>query len=242
MPSNIVTYMNGVEKLGVTNFAKWKSDLKLTLAIMDRDHSFREEKLVEPVVEGDNDTTLAMRKTDYEKAKAQCEQSNRVALMSMHHTIDPTIRGALPKTPSCAKEFMAKIEEHFQGSSKANASMLMTKMMNVKYMGQGSVREHIMKLIEMSNKLKDVDRPLPEPYQVNYIMLSLPTIFDNFKINYNGSDKKWNLAELNAKYIQEEERLRRDCPMFKAWLSKKGIDDVIYFIDESFTCFLVICG
>jgi hypothetical protein len=31
--------------------------------------------------------------------------------------------------------------------------------MNAKYMGQGSVREHIMKLIDMSNKLKDLEMP-----------------------------------------------------------------------------------
>jgi hypothetical protein len=119
--------------------------------------------------------------------------------MIMNHNIDPVIRGALLKTTSSAKEFMAKIEEHFQGSSKANARMLMTKMMNAKYTGQESVREHIMKLIDMSNKLKDLEMPLSEPYHVHNIMLSLPIVFNNFKINYNGSDKKWNLAELIAK-------------------------------------------
>jgi hypothetical protein len=62
-PSNIVTYMNGVEKLGGTNIAKWMADLKLILTVMDRDHSFWEKKPIEPVVEGDNDTTLAMRTT-----------------------------------------------------------------------------------------------------------------------------------------------------------------------------------
>jgi hypothetical protein len=81
--------------------------------------------------------------------------------MIMNHTINPAIRGALPKTPSSAKEFMTKIEEHFKGSSKANASMLMTKMMNAKYTGQGSVWEHILKLIDTSNKLKDLEMPLP---------------------------------------------------------------------------------
>jgi hypothetical protein len=86
--------------------------------------------------------------------------------------------------------------------------MLMTKMMNAKYMVQGSVREHIVKLIDMSNKLKDLEMSLAEPYLVHYIMSSLPMIFDNFKRNYNESDKKWNLAELIAKCIQEEERLR----------------------------------
>jgi hypothetical protein len=69
-PSNNVTYMKGVEKLGGTNFAKWRADLKLILAIMDRDHSFREEKPLEPIPKGDNDITLAMKKTEYEKAKA----------------------------------------------------------------------------------------------------------------------------------------------------------------------------
>jgi hypothetical protein len=42
------------------NFAKWKADIMMILTIMDRDHSFRENKLVEPVAEGDNDTTLAL--------------------------------------------------------------------------------------------------------------------------------------------------------------------------------------
>jgi hypothetical protein len=42
----------------------------MILAIMDRDHSFRENKHVEPVAEGDNDTTLTLWKTEYEKAKA----------------------------------------------------------------------------------------------------------------------------------------------------------------------------
>jgi hypothetical protein len=102
---------------------------------MDQDHSFREDKPIEPVAKGDNDTTLATRKTEYEKAKDQWEWSDRVTLMIMDHTIDPAIRGDLPKTPPSAKESMAKIEEHFQDSSKANASMLMTKMMNTKYTG-----------------------------------------------------------------------------------------------------------
>jgi hypothetical protein len=150
-PSNIMTYMNGIEKLGGTNFAKWKGDLMLVLAIMDRDHSFREDKPEEPVAQGDNDSTLAHHKAEYEKVNAQWERSDRVALMIMDHSIDAAIRGSLPKTSTNAKAFMAKIEEYFQGSSKTNASMLMTKMMHAKYDRRGSVREHILKMIDMSN-------------------------------------------------------------------------------------------
>jgi hypothetical protein len=199
-------------------------------------------------------------------------------------------------------------------SSKANASMLMIKMMHVKYDGRGSVQEHILMVVDMSNKFKDLEMPLPDPYVIHYILLSLPSIFENFKVNYNGSDKKCTMAELIEKCSQDEERLRtenkdyvnlisqdlkrsfshgqssvkfggkssqfkkgkgkkpydkrpndqlkkeapkvdgasekkkghkclhckdwghirRECADFKAWLTKKGNNDIIFFIDESF--------
>jgi hypothetical protein len=59
----------------------------LVLAIMDRDHSFCEDKLEELVAQGDKDSTLAQRKTEYENVKAQWERSDRVALMIMDHTL-----------------------------------------------------------------------------------------------------------------------------------------------------------
>jgi hypothetical protein len=49
--------------------------------------------------------------------------------MIMDNAIDPAIRGALPKTADNANTFMAKIEEHFKDSSKANTSILMCKLM-----------------------------------------------------------------------------------------------------------------
>jgi hypothetical protein len=52
--------------------------------------------------------------------------------------------------------------------------MLMTEIMNDKYAGQGSASEHIMTFFAMSNKLKDLEMPLPDPYIHHYIMLSLP--------------------------------------------------------------------
>jgi hypothetical protein len=178
------------------NFAKWKGEIMMILAIMDRDHSFRENKPVEPVAEGDNDNTLALQKAEYKKAKAQCERSKRVVFMIMNNAIDPAIIGALPKTAENAKIFMAKIEEQFMGSSKANTSILMSKLMHAKYDGRGNVREHVLKMIDMSNKLKDLECSLPKPYVIHYVMMSLQFCFRNFKINYNSSDKKWTMAEL----------------------------------------------
>jgi hypothetical protein len=66
----------------------------------------------------------------------------------------------------------------------------MTKTMQAKYDGRGSVREHILKMIGMSNKLKDLECPLSDPYVIHYVMMSLTPVFGNFKFNYNSSDKK----------------------------------------------------
>jgi hypothetical protein len=114
-PSIIMTYMNDIKKLGGTNFAKRKGDLMLVLAIMDRDHSFREDKPEEPVAQGDNDSTLAHRKAEYEKAKAQWERSDRVALMIMDHSIDAAIRGSLPKTPTVIRHSWLKLRSISMG-------------------------------------------------------------------------------------------------------------------------------
>jgi hypothetical protein len=154
----------------------------LVLAIMDRDHSFREDKPEESLAQGDNDSTLAHRMVEYEKVKVQWKRSDRVTLIIMDHSIDTAIRGSLPKTPSSAKAFMTKIEEYFQGSSKANASMLMTKMIHVKYDGRGSVHEHILKMIDMSNKLKYLVMPLPDPYVIHYILLLPPSILRTLRL------------------------------------------------------------
>jgi hypothetical protein len=65
-------------------------------------------------------------------------------------------------------------------------------------------------MIDMSNKLKDFECPLPEPYVIHYVMMSLPPCFGNFKINYNSNDKKCTTAELIANLSQKEERLRAE--------------------------------
>jgi hypothetical protein len=86
----------------------------------------------------------------------------------------------------------------------------MTKIMNDKYAGQGSAREHIMMFFAMSNKLKDLEMPLPIPTFTTTLCCLSHKVFDNFKFNYNGNDKKWSLTELIVKCSQEEERLRAE--------------------------------
>jgi hypothetical protein len=130
-----------------------------------------------------------------------------VALTIMDMTISPSIRGALEKKPKNAKDFMEKIEEYFKGSPKVNAMTLMSKLVSMKYNGQGSVREHILGMIDLWDKLKDLDYLLNDATLLNHVMLLLPSAFEPFKISYNTSDNKWDITTLIAKCSQEEERI-----------------------------------
>jgi len=188
-PASIIAYVNGVEKLSGDNFARWSREIHLILVMMDKDHSMRDSAPVAPVAQEDDDTSLAERTAAYEKEKERWERSDRVALMVMDLTISPTIRGALEKEPKDAKSFMTNIETYFKGSAKAASSTLLSQLMNTKYNGQGNVREHIMGMVNMRDKLQDLDCPLNDATLLHHVMISLPPAFETFKVNYNGSDR-----------------------------------------------------
>ena len=80
--------------------------------------------------------------------------------------------------------------------------------MNSKYYGQGNVREHIMGMVNMRDKLQDLDCPLNDATLLHHVMISLPLAFETFKVNYNGNDQKLDITTLIAKCAQEEQRLR----------------------------------
>ncbi|KAK2972659.1 hypothetical protein RJ640_003432 [Escallonia rubra] len=104
------------------------------------------------------------------------------------------------------------IEEQFQGSSKAHATTLITKMVTLKYNGSNGVREHILRMNDMASQLKGLDMEISEGFFVHFIMTSLPAQFGPFKINYNTQKEKWKMSELISMCVQEEERLKSEQP------------------------------
>ncbi|GKD48064.1 hypothetical protein Tco_1277040 [Tanacetum coccineum] len=98
--------------------------------------------------------------------------------------------------------------ERSNRTSKAHASTLILKMLTSKYDGVSGVREHIMMMSDMANKLKGMDMEISEGFLVHFIMTSLPMQFGPFKINYNTQKEKWKMSELIAMCVQEEERLK----------------------------------
>lgn len=69
-----------------------------------------------------------------------------------------------------------------------------------------------MGMVNIRDKLKDLVCPFNDATLLHHVMISLPPIFEPFKINYNGSDQKWDIPTLVAKCSQEEEMLLSQNP------------------------------
>ncbi|GJS40802.1 retrovirus-related pol polyprotein from transposon TNT 1-94 [Tanacetum coccineum] len=211
-PTTITNCVSGIEPLNGTKFSSWKEQVKISLGITDLDYALRFDKPNPLTV-----TSMVDEKRTYEI----WERSNRMSLMIMKNSISIAIRGAIPDTEN-DKEFLKSVEEQFKGSSKANVSTLILKMLTTKYDDLSGVRKHIMMMNDMASKLKGMDMVISECFLVHFIMTSIPSHFGPFKINYNTQKEKWKISELIAMCVQEEEMLKIKKPDIAYLTTTKG--------------------
>ena len=204
--SLIAGIINGIEQLNGSNYATWKEKLEITLALLNIDYAFLNDPPEAPKEGVENYDAL---KWDYDDAKIKWEDSNRKCLMIIKGSITQSMRGAIPDSQS-AKAYLGKIEDHFKRSSKIYATSLIRRLIDERYDPTGSLREHIMRKINMAAKLKTMEMEISEGFLVHFIVSSLPQEFSPFTINYNAMDAKWGIDEMMARCVQEEERLKAE--------------------------------
>ena len=134
-----------------------------------------------------------------------------MSLMFMKNSISMPIRGSIPDS-NVAKTYLASVEEQFKGTSKAHAYTLILKLVTTKYDGESGIREHIMRMNDMAHKLKGLYMEIRDGFLVHFIMTSLPSAYDAFKINYNTQKDKWTMRELIVMCVQEEEWMKLEKP------------------------------
>ncbi|KAL6284709.1 hypothetical protein ACE6H2_015638 [Prunus campanulata] len=114
---------------------------------MYMDPALREDEPARPA-----DGASATQRSKYEK----WQKANKVALMIIKRSMTDAIRGGVPDLKD-AKAFLAAVEERFQRSEKVETGVHMCELTTMRYDGAGSVREYILKLIEISSKLKELE-------------------------------------------------------------------------------------
>ena len=103
--------------------------------------------------------------------------------------ISPNLLGAIPESDN-AKTFLSNVTAKFKDSDKAETADLMQKFTNMKYEGDGKIREFILSKSNLANKLKTLDVPLPGTFVVHQILNSLPFFFNQLKTTYTPLNDK----------------------------------------------------
>jgi len=208
--------LNAIPELDGRNYGKWYRKLEITLAMANIDLAINTPQPQEPKkpmrAQNETDAAFAARQKKYDEEKtlydiemASWADSNRKCLMIIKGSISDPIRMAITACPTAA-EYLQKIKNQFTGSSRAYAATLAEQLITKKYTG-GAIRDHILEMSHMANKLQTMDMPLPEPFLVQLVFKSLPKEFATFHINYNTFPENWDIEKLIAMCVQEEERL-----------------------------------
>ncbi|XP_026420023.1 uncharacterized protein LOC113316004 [Papaver somniferum] len=177
-----------------------ESNLDIVLDYLEYDIALREPK-PEMLV----DTYTRNEKIDFHK----WEKENRMSIMIIRGAIPDAIRGGIP-IKDTAKELMEVIQSKFMSSVKSMIGTHMGQPTSMRYNDEGSVRDHILEMEDLVYKLRGLDMNLNDDFLVQLEVNSLPKQFETFKVNYNTCDRNWNVNELIAHCVQEEERQRRE--------------------------------
>ncbi|XP_061998804.1 uncharacterized protein LOC133716074 isoform X2 [Rosa rugosa] len=188
-----------IEPLNGTNYKKWRSDIEIYLGLTGIDFCLTDAAPV-----------LTDVSSDLDRAKFnEWARANRMSLLIMKRLMTDIVKGSIADQPT-AREFLDSIAEKFTQNAKAETAVLLDSLTTMKYNGTVGMREHIMKLIDTTSKLKDLDMPLDDQFIVHQALNSLPSQFNQLKTTYNAQKDKWNLNELIAVCVQEEDRMKRD--------------------------------
>ncbi|CAN6718128.1 unnamed protein product [Malus baccata var. baccata] len=107
----------------------------------------------------------------------------------------PSVKWGVPKQDH-AKDFLAAVGEKFKESDKAETGTCLTQITSMKLDGEGSVREHILKMVDLAQKLKDLEVPMNDQFLIHMALNSLPPKYGQLKVSYNTQKDKWGINEL----------------------------------------------
>lgn len=192
--------LSSIETLNGPNYEKWKLDVEVVLGLLDLDLALIEDK----------PEALTASSTSEQKLKLKNWQtSNRMSLLVMEKTISASVLEEIPASEN-AKEFLASIVQKYKPEDKAQVRKLITALTSAKFDGVGSVREYILGLACIANKLKVLKVPIDETFLVHIAVNSLPSSYGQLVRVYSIMKEMWTVNELIYVCVLEEQRQKND--------------------------------
>ena len=126
------------------------------LSTLNRDLVLRVNKPTKPI-----DKSTTSKKVEW----AAWDESNRHCLDTMKYPINRTIRDSIPACDK-AKDYLATVGRTFKKVDKVEKGNYLRLLVNTQYNSVSRVREHIFKMTNYHNKLKDMDVNLLDNFLV----------------------------------------------------------------------------
>ena len=139
--ANLSTPVNGIPMFNGNNFKIWKENVKIVLDCMELDLALR--------MEHPTSTWENLNEANIDK----WERSHHLSLMLMKRSIPKLFRGSIIDSAN-AKKFLLHIEQVFTKNEKAEISTLLRKLVSMKDTNKENIREYIMEMSNIAEKLK----------------------------------------------------------------------------------------
>ena len=98
----------------------------------------------------------------------------------------------------------------------------MADLVTMKFDGSRSMSAHVIEMINLAAKLKNLGLVMDDAFLVQFILTSLPPQYEPFKIHYNTITEKWSLNELTNKLVKRS--LGKARKALKLPISLKGLE------------------
>ncbi|GFQ01585.1 hypothetical protein PHJA_002302400 [Phtheirospermum japonicum] len=176
MSKNPLASILDQNKLTGPNFLDWIRNLKLVLTVDERLYVLTERPSFEPLPDDVTDAQHAeLERWKKDDVHAKCYMiTSMVPELARKYELF-----------AHAADIKENLESMYSENTRVSRYAATKELVPLRLREGASVHEHILKMITLIEKLVNLDVVLPSELQVDLILLSLPSSYEQFIVNFN---------------------------------------------------------